>query len=419
MAILVYDQPDPYSLAYNDNPFVFISTNYTSTQRFKIVILPDTFPTDPAISTHRVYPRRGVDSNGVVTNDRTYFDPSRVLQSLLAGEIAIPSANHTMFEKLLTTHAEYALFIQEEDLVGETYVGGETWTSNVKSIWNGSKNMVDWLSFDYTDYTTGGASRKFLTDAPTTRYIDANQSLFLYVLATDADDATEVTIKSYDDSGILQTARVSNTYSSGIATDYDSRYLRLAVGTYDIANVDATYSTLAGINTMLNGATYYTVQLTKTGSAKSELVTIYIGQKCTKYTPVRLHWLNRLGGFDSYNFNYKSEETTGIDRQTYRQQPRTFTGTRWNYSSMSRGLTDYSVHTSKSLTINTDFLTDSESAWMEELVTSPVVYRELNNELIAVNVTDKNIRKMTSLNDKLCQYTFSIEESLMNTRQRG
>lgn len=419
MAILVYDQPDPYSLAHNDNPFVFKSTNYTDTQRFKIVILPDDYPVSPALSTHRVYPRQGVDSNGVVTNDRTYFDPSRVLQSLLKSEIAIPSANHTLFEKLYTTHYEYSLFIQEEDISGGVYVGGETWVSNIKSVWNGVRYTSEWNGFDYTDYTTGGSSRAFLTDAPTTQYINSNQSLFLYVLALDADDTTEVTIKSYDNSGLLATARINNTYSSGIASNYDARYLRLAVGTYDIANVDPTYSTLAGVNTMLNGATYYTVQLTKTGSAKSELITIYIDQKCTKYTPVRLHWLNTLGGFDAYNFNYKSEVKTEIERSSYVQQHHNFTGTRWQYDKMSRGRTEYDVKYMVKQTINTDFLTDEESIWMESLLTSPVIYLERYNELVAVNINDKSIQRMTSLNDKLCQYTFEIEESLTNNRQRG
>jgi hypothetical protein len=69
--------------------------------------------------------------------------------------------------------------------------------------------------------------------------------------------------------------------------------------------------------------------------------------------------------------------------------------------------------------VNTDFLTDSESEWMEDLFTSPVVYQELNNELIAVTIDGKNIKRQTSLNDKLAQYTFDFTEALVNTRQRG
>jgi len=71
------------------------------------------------------------------------------------------------------------------------------------------------------------------------------------------------------------------------------------------------------------------------------------------------------------------------------------------------------------LTVNTDYLTEAESAWMNDLFTSPVVYRELNNELIAMNITGNSIVKKTSLNDKLMQYTFELNYSLTNRRQRG
>jgi hypothetical protein len=71
------------------------------------------------------------------------------------------------------------------------------------------------------------------------------------------------------------------------------------------------------------------------------------------------------------------------------------------------------------LKVNTDYLTDAESAWMADLFGSPVIYQEINNELIAVNIDGKSISKQTSLNDKLMQYTFDIDYSMTNTRQRG
>jgi len=69
--------------------------------------------------------------------------------------------------------------------------------------------------------------------------------------------------------------------------------------------------------------------------------------------------------------------------------------------------------------VNTDYLTESESTWMNDLFTSPVLYREVNNELIAMNITGNSIQKKTSLNDKLMQYTFELNYSLTNRRQRG
>jgi hypothetical protein len=56
---------------------------------------------------------------------------------------------------------------------------------------------------------------------------------------------------------------------------------------------------------------------------------------------------------------------------------------------------------------------------MEDLITSPSLYIEENNELIAVNLDARRIQRKTSLNDKLMQYTFELSYSIKNRRQRG
>jgi len=71
------------------------------------------------------------------------------------------------------------------------------------------------------------------------------------------------------------------------------------------------------------------------------------------------------------------------------------------------------------LKVNTNYLTEAESVWMESLFSSPEVYQEVNSELVAVNIDGRSIKKKTSLNDKLIQYEFSLEYSLKNKRQRG
>jgi hypothetical protein len=129
--------------------------------------------------------------------------------------------------------------------------------------------------------------------------------------------------------------------------------------------------------------------------------------------------MNRLGGFDAFNFDLKSEESTDVKRKQYDQQPHTFTGFGWSYDKADRGRTQYDTQLTKKLKVNTNYLTDLESNWMESLFTSPEVYQELGNELIAVNIDGGSIKKQTSLNEKLMQYSFNLEYSIKNMRQRG
>ena len=414
MSVVVYNQPASYGLAYNDNAYVFRSTNYTATQRFKVLILPSDYPSSPILATVRVFPRVGVDVNGVVTTDRAYYDPSRILQTQLAGNIAIPTANHPTIFACPNMHYDYFLFIQEEDKVNGVYVGGANKFTAIKSVWNGVNNLTDWLDFDYTDYDNAVTGKKFLTYAPRTQYIDSNQSAFLYFLTSDITQVTKpkVQLKGYNTAG-------ANITNGVIEITLSEKYNRIAIGTYDITNSSAADWSTGLPSTFLTGVSYYTVRITGANGISSELFTFYVDSKCSKYTPVRLHWLNRLGGFDSFNFIYKSEIDTDVKRSTYQQEPHTFSGTSWDYTKASRGVTTYNVEMTSGLKVNTDFLTDTESAWMEDLFTSPVVYREVNNQLIAVNVDGKNIKLQTSLNDKLSQYTFDITGAMVNNRQRG
>jgi hypothetical protein len=414
MSIVLQAQPEYYSLAYNDNPYVFFSTAYTPTQRFKVVVLPSTYPTDPILATVRVFPRVGVTAGGTVQLNKAHYDPSRILQTQIAGNVAIPSANHPTLFDCPNMHYEYLLFIQSEDKVNGVYVGGAAKFTTVKSVWNGVNNLTDWLDFDYTDYDNAVTAKKFLTYAPRTQYIDSNQSAFLYFLTSNISQITKVKLTGYNAAGSAITSGVIDIAPT-------EKYNRIAIGTYDIIESDPADWSTGLPSTFLTGVSYYTVKI---GNASfnlinSETFTFYVNAKCSKYTPVRLTWLNRLGGFDSFNFIYKSEVDTDVKRSTYQQEPHTFTGTDWQYTKASRGVTTYNVEMTSSIKVNSDFLTDTESAWMEDLFTSPVVYMEVDNQLIAVNVDGKNIKLQTSLNDKLSQYTFDITGAMVNNRQRG
>ena len=72
--------------------------------------------------------------------------------------------------------------------------------------------------------------------------------------------------------------------------------------------------------------------------------------------------------------------------------------------------------------MNTDFFSESESEWFEELINSPEVYilegfqtdasnSALNNYVIPVRLTTSSYTKKTVANDKLMQYTFEVEKS--------
>ena len=423
MAVLPLSEPSAYRLAYNDNVYVFKSTTPTTTKRFKVYVLPEGSLTP--IATLIVHPTPA----GTIT-DRAFVDVSKVLQSKLTHDISIPSANHSAFFINENSHYEYVVGIQEQDLdANSVYQNeGQIYFYDLKSVWNGVQDLVDWLDFDPSEYLldTGAGSHKFLTDGPTGtdyRDIGSSESASLFFIATENDAPAGYYITTYDDYNAqgtqLSNVFVDNLLASSISTNHERRYFRIPVGTYDIPlTLSALYSS-GSPSTILNGVKSYTIRLWDNSFPISEPVTFNIDRNCTKYTPIRLHWMNKLGGFDAFNFDLKSEEVKDVDRRNYHQQHRTFTGAGWSYDKMDRGRTEYATQSTKKIRVNTGYLTDVESEWMWSLFDSPIIYQEVNNELIAVNIDGRSVPKKTELNDKLRQFTFDIEYSLKNHRQRG
>jgi hypothetical protein len=66
-------EPTEYSLAYNDNRYVISSTQWTSTLRFRVNILPLNFPVAPAIASLVVYPSVGIYQGSPFEN-HAWFD---------------------------------------------------------------------------------------------------------------------------------------------------------------------------------------------------------------------------------------------------------------------------------------------------------------------------------------------------------
>jgi hypothetical protein len=123
----------------------------------------------------------------------------------------------------------------------------------------------------------------------------------------------------------------------------------------------------------------------------------------------------------------KSTKMISTKGSTYQQL-----GGSWNESlytpyGYKGGKKAFRVNATEKITMNTDFVNESESEWFEELINSPEVY--LVNNYISessvpqlqilspslyinpVRLTTSSYTKKTVANDKLMQYTFEVEKS--------
>lgn len=141
---------------------------------------------------------------------------------------------------------------------------------------------------------------------------------------------------------------------------------------------------------------------------------------CKGYETIRLTWLNKYGTWDYYNFTQKNMRTLRTERKAYKQVSGSWNKTLFQLNGHTGGMKNYSTSIKESITLNTDYLTEEEAAWLEELFISNDVYMlEQNSDdtttgyirkyITPVRITSEEMIRKTTANDKLKQYTFEIE----------
>ena len=157
----------------------------------------------------------------------------------------------------------------------------------------------------------------------------------------------------------------------------------------------------------------YKVDLLGAGPAVIATKTIYIDSDCSFYDTYRLHWLNKLGGWDSYNFRKLSRQNEDIERKQFKKFQNL------NYNKYDRLKTNYHTKITDKISLNSDWITDAQAEVFEQLITSPAIYLERDTStFIAINVTDSSYEQKKAVNErKLFNLTLEIEYSYERYRQ--
>ena len=207
-------------------------------------------------------------------------------------------------------------------------------------------------------------------------------------------------------------------------TQQDRAYNQIAYAGVFPANLQG-WSTV--FNTNINNIVSYTfiVQSYLGAVAAPASKTYQVNINCPTlkgYEPIRLTWLNQWGAWDYYTFTMKSSKTISTKGSTYQQLAGSWNESAYRLDSFKGGKKAFRVNATEKITMNTDFVNESESEWFEELINSPEVYildgfqtddsnAALNNYVTPVRLTTSNYTKKTVANDKLMQYTFEVEKS--------
>jgi len=405
MALTIYNTPYSYAPAYNQMVFTLSSTSIAQ-PNFRYIA-------DVYMNGSSEYTRLQCAPNP--TNTSGVFDISGIVQNSLSRDA---EDNTTTFKQCGNSIASYVVQFGEQYGASS---GITNYTNLVSSSGYGYNGVFEPLMFlDYTvnKYVLQNSSSQFLTDRPTfeTR---AGEKIILGFLTDAVNEAFNLEIISYYDEGtIFNTVRTTNPFAS--MANRQDRSINVRVDhdwLSSLVNADLSFGTTPIFSASYD---YYDIRIkNNSGTVVSETIRIYPGEDiCTKYTPIRFKFMNNYGKYDYYTFTGATTKNTNIKRNTFKSNPNTWSGVNYNYATTSRGLSQYETILDDTITINSDWITEAESIWLEQLVTSPDVYIYDGNDLVSVNITNSTYQTKYVASEQLFNLVISFTYSQNRKRQR-
>ena len=203
----------------------------------------------------------------------------------------------------------------------------------------------------------------------------------------------------------------SSSYSFMQVKLYDAAGALLSEGIFrDVTNPGFTnlFSTNVGVNsldatTYVDGSpnfldpllSYYTVSFGLAAYIPpwiyvrhTDTFTFTVNSACCGNRSLRLHWLNLLGGVDSYTFNSEKDLKIQTNSQTGRKSLNFSTGELVPHQKEDFGGFKYNSKASTAYELRSKFLSNTDALWLSDLLVSPKVYAEIDGALVPVIIED-------------------------------
>ena len=384
MAVTIYDEPQLISPAGNPLVFTF-SSNQTAQVNFSFVV--EVYIDGLLRITQEVF--RQFNTLGRI-------DVSEAVQSTLSNIRITTDIEYDATDSMV----EYYIIVYEK--YGATPTIQASDTSTTVKAFNGSIEYADFVSWDYSDYDpqlTG--SSLFLTYFPRNKraLCGLEENFYLgYFEQTGLEVATLLV-------NIFDINNNNTTYAS----------LTLTSTEFNIINVgpQVLIDNTSLVAADFDDCYYYTVMVELTDQA-TESFKIYLDSDCKRYETFRLHWLNKLGSFDSFTFGLVSTESATVQSFGYQRDPGVWDGTSYTYPLYAGQKIDFAKTKSEQLVLNSDWINQDVQQWLvKSLYDSPLVYLERDNGTAfePVKVTNSSYTLKNRRRDGLIQETVSIERT--------
>lgn len=431
MAITIQASPQLYTPAFNPIWSVVSSTN-TAQTNFEYIC--DVYVSGKSFAGGSTYLRLTAPADP--TYGRGTFDVSAVLKSFIDYDLEL--TNLGVYKSPNSILGYTLKFGEKYGASSGIVVYADLTVDSTRYAWNGIFDHLDFKNFTYTDYVsdaTPDTGVKWLTNRRYTTSdsvipLRTGEKAWLYALTSHATATQFLILKTYNVAGTLQqTLAFDNPYYGLSASG--SRMIRVPAG-YNIDDIPAGQVAVGTLPVITDDSTiYYKLFFSSlsTGSdADATTEMIYFSKyklataeefPCTEHTEWRLHFQNKLGGFDSFTFTQAHQFATDITRKKFEKVTGAYqSGSSYTYNKIDRLENNFYTELRDTIKLNSNWITEAESTWLEELITSPRIFHDdATHGLVPVNITNAKYTRKQKVTDALFNLEIDIQYTYNRFRQ--
>jgi hypothetical protein len=383
------------------------------------VKIGESFSTSWDYDTATQYIQSGSTSNGYTVLSSTQTHPYNVGDVIVVDQFSIvgfPSLEGIQVVRLVPDSFSIVLDLPYTNVT--TSSGSTTFANNARLITRDLASYTGYTAFNgVVPFTTkrfpatsyiilnNSTTRKFLTTRPSGTRVRLNQDIFFNCISN--YDVFANKIWAQNDAGDTASASIS---------DINEPLLSVRVGPNNLLVDEIEVGTFPIIKSTTK---WYDVWLTNSiGNQTSEKIRFFIDRTCAidyESGEASILFKNRLGSMDSFSFPLRKRIQNEVDRKTFKKSTgfinTVFSPDSWDYSLIDNGDISFYVNQTKTLTLSTNWLTEDEWMYFEELLTSSVTQIKFGNSGSYQNCVIKNSSFETNLqrNKRLFLGTVQVE----------
>lgn len=378
MAIVIHQQPQAITPAYNDSWVLAYSNQYSQTG-FKYII-------EVTINGKTI--RRDIAPR---LDGGVLFNCKEIVANFIKRDFDFDSVGSYS----LTNNSVSATIV-----IKEFYSGIVQATSTITKTFTDSCYKNDYFKNDY-DYTT-----VFATDLANLFNVDSRVTL-----------DTDVWFKTLDYYG-------NNTYDlDNISVELNGTNIgSILIKPITMINLGVRMvAALSGSPIQVGDNVLIEFNSNEPGTVATTGYTVT--SLCSKYPNKRVYFYDRAGQIKYFNFDLASTQNiTKATNSVRLNRNRVTTGSPLNsygYNNWDREAHTVSTETTKQITLNSNWITENQSINLVDLFDSPLVWLFEDSIYKPVTIKDTSYTVKSHKVDKLFNHTIVCEYSETETRQRG